>query len=185
MLSIKTSRLNVFNHRLRTLIAISLLTLPVAAYADCDTSISSSTLDYGQLNTKMALTAGKMSNLPEKNVNVIITCDEPKEIGLQFNASDARLAKFQFGEQGELKVMLTSLTRDNVSVDNIEKYDPGKSVINASGVEITPATEIMVPGKGKVFNFSLRVKPLLKDSIYAVRDDTEVTNSILLQVTER
>lgn len=185
MLSIKMSRLNVFNHRLGALIAISLLALPVAVYADCDTSISSSTLDYGQLNTKMALTAGKMSNLPEKNVNVIITCDEPKEIGLLFSASDARQSTFQFGEQGELKVMLTSLTRDNVSVHDVEKYDPGKSVINASNVDITPATEIMVPGKGKVFTLSLRVTPLLTDSIYAVRDDTEITNSISLQVRER
>ncbi|MFT2791408.1 hypothetical protein ACMV5I_15255 [Serratia sp. T13T92] len=180
MFSIKIWLLRVFNFNL--LLKMGLVFLPITAYAECTTSVSTPNMDYGQLNIKTKNSAGANFALGTRIASVIINCDEPEQVTLNFTSSDAEVSAFRFGEHGKLKVTLSSTSKGSQGFTVFEKTDINGKTFNNTVAEVTPTTEIIIPGKGRLFSFDLQITPVIYKGIYSVRDDETVGSTILLQV---
>lgn len=166
----------------QTIAALMLFLLPVVSEAACIIEASETAVDFGQLN-RNPVRATKQTSLPPREVLVQVKCDQQQQMRLRFTGHAGDERYFRFGHGGQLTAQLSAMKLDNhqVTFTNVSPQrgvDPEPS----TRMLLSPGDQIVVAGRGEYLTFSLTLQSTFSAELYAVRDDTEVSNDIDIEV---
>lgn len=175
------------------LFALGLLALATcsSAMADCQVSISQSTLNYGQIKRgDVVNTVKEWSALAERNVQLNVYCSEAQKMALFFNGQAGDQQVFTLGNSSRLAVVASNAMLDGKSVQLSQTESHGTFVLSGQSRDELPIRngQGIVPVSGGVamtgqqLSVTLKVKPALNHNELNVRDKHSLNSAIQIQV---
>ncbi|CAM4022251.1 MULTISPECIES: hypothetical protein [Lelliottia] len=162
-----------------------------AARAECDVSVSETTVDYGKLsNSEISSHRGGMYSLDEREVRVNAICSEPQTMAL-FISDTSGFRRFRFGSAGVLVISAQQGLLDGRSVDlgktlthgsftpNQERNRRKLLVLNNDGLLPVRNGEVQI---GQQFSFLLHIHPVLKPGLHSAQDEEDLLTNLGIQL---
>lgn len=144
---------------LTLMLAAGLMNAAVASAA-CDINLSDAQVDYGQMTrgdlvsrAENSLSSSELRIGDERELNIMISCDRPTPMTLQFIGPTNDGDSYRFGERGRAELMLHDVMIDNRQVE-IVRADKRDVKMAFSGGNVLsfwkeggPATGTILRGK--------------------------------------
>lgn len=153
----------------RFYMAIALLISSSQVLAECTLLQNHQSLSYGRLSAAERQAQGDIIDLPEKQIVINITCDEPQQIRLFTGTTSPKGGQFGFGNDGVMTVTASQAIVDDNSVRLAVVHAGDASQITNGSQEITSKVNqgiAFVNGKelrGKAASVTLTLKPRFKN----------------------
>ncbi len=180
--------------KIRTILTLTLLAgllCVSAARAECDVTVSETTVDYGKLsNSELTSHRGGVYTLDEREVRVNAVCSEPQEMAL-FISDDSGQRRFRFGDSGDIVISAQQAVLDGKPVDlgktlTHGSFEPKQErnrkkllVLNNDGLLPVRNGEVPV---GQQFSVLLRIRPALKPEQQHPQDEEDLLANLTVQV---
>lgn len=162
-----------------------------AARAECNVSVSDTTVDYGKLsNSEITRHRSGVYTLDEREVRINAVCSEPQAMAL-FISDDSGLRRFRFGDNGDILISAQQAVLDGKPVDL------GKTLIHGSFVPkqernrrkllvlnndgLLPVRNGEVP-LGQQFSVLLHIRPALKPGMQHPQDEEDLLANLTVQI---
>lgn len=164
-----------------------LLLLPLksqAAMSDCHLTQSTPVIDYGQLPPASGHPSQTTLTLSERTVTVTVDCPQPQRVVLFFDGDRLAGQDFGFGEQGTVRVRVSSGTVDGrrVSLARWHKDalpEERLTVLTGDGMVWK---EGLTSVSGSLFSVVIGVEPTLQAHSLRPRDITTLEGRIRLRL---
>ncbi|HGL4482729.1 TPA: hypothetical protein ACKE6T_003940 [Klebsiella oxytoca] len=152
----------------RLFLSIPLLLYVSLTSAECRLLQSQQNLSYGHLSAAERQAQGEIIALPEKQVVLNITCDEPQQIRLFTGTATPEGSQFAFGEHGRMLITASQAVVDDNPVRLAAVHAGDASLMTNGADRITAQVNqgiAFVNGqelKGKTASVTLTIKPNFK-----------------------
>lgn len=159
--------------------------LPARAETVCTPVLSAGTLNYGHL-TRSDITAsrqterGRADALTTKQAILTVSCTQPTRLRLYFagNQEDKRAFRLPPGGFYRLKAEHASVDGQTVSLLSHEQGDQPRPADSGMLQPVNPGNQLLFLQNGEVkgttFSLQLTVQPLLRHSVFDIRDKTRL-----------
>lgn len=162
-----------------------------AARAECEVSVSDTTVDYGNLsNSEIISHRGGVYMLDEREVRVNAICSEPQAMAL-FISDDSGQRRFRFGDNGDILISAQQAVLDGKSVDlgktlthvslfpKQERNRKKVWVLNDEGLLPVRNGEVAV---GQRFSVLLHIRPALNPGQQHAQDQENLLANLIVQL---
>lgn len=183
--------------KIRTIMKLTLLAglfCASAARAECDVTVSDTTVDYGKLsNNDITSHRGGVYTLDEREVRVNAICSEPQAIAL-FVSDDSGKRRFRFGDNGDILISAQQAVLDGKPVDLGKTLTHGsfvpkqernrKKIVVLNNDGLLPVRNGEVPD-GQQFSVLLHIRPALKSERQHPQDEEDLLANLTVQIESK
>lgn len=177
MLNSRLSVARANRWRYGSLLAIVLVGCPLAQ-ADCSMVLSNPTVDFGTLNRSTINMQGGQVALGERSLSINVTCSEPSDMTLLFQAAAESENFFRLGTFGNYQLTLHDAVLDGASVELGEISAPGNSPTKIDSTLVWRPNQGISPVKagnvvqGQNFQSQLLISAKARETVLGVRDES-------------
>lgn len=180
--------------KIQTILTLTLLAgllCAGTARAECDVTVSDTTVDYGKLsNSEVTSQRGGVYTLDEREVRVNAICSEPQAMAI-FISDDSGQRRFRFGDSGDILISAQQAVLDGKPVDLGKTLTHGSFVLkqernrkkllvlNNDGLLPVHNGEVPV---GQQFSVLLHIRPALKPQQQHPQDEEDLLANLTVQI---
>ncbi|MGB7801787.1 hypothetical protein [Buttiauxella sp.] len=163
-----------------------------ASIDDCNLAISQMQIDYGKLNKAsqsfQTTSQGDMTVLDKRTLSVMVSCNRPESIKLQFSGIKTSGQQFAFGQDGGVKITLRNATMDSKSAQ-LRNITPGATDVSLQNSQVIKPDTIISPDvnssdTGVSFAAMIDVEPVVKDSAFNMQDAQQLVTQMEISLVE-